>query len=104
MHTINIQRPVTCEDLACALGVRNYELSGFLIKREIFLAPLEVIDDDSALAFARANNIEIHFLDGEDPPDHLPVREPIDGGTPDLQGSSNYPTPNENEADTENTD
>ena len=92
MRSVHIHRPVTCDDLALAIGVKPFELLGYLITLEVFLAPHEVIDDESARTFARAHIVDLIFRSDDEPPTDSSVSSKPDGSPPDLEGSSEIPS------------
>ena len=83
MREAEIIRPITGDSLAYAVGAKHFEVTRFLIDREIFLDPLEVIDDESSMAFARSIGITLIILDDEDrPPEGDSIPAPPPGSTP----------------------
>jgi hypothetical protein len=66
MREVQIHRPITIPNLAKVLGIEPYRLMAELIKRAVFPAPRDAIDDVLAIELAASMNIQLKIIDDED--------------------------------------
>ena len=66
MHEATVQRPVTVAKLADVLVTKPYRILSALIRRSIFLAPSDNIDDRVAMEVAAMVGVDLKIIDDED--------------------------------------
>jgi hypothetical protein len=66
MHEATIQRPVTVAKLADVLVTKPYKILSVLIRRSIFPAPSDSIDDSVAMEVASLAGVHLKIIDDED--------------------------------------
>ena len=66
MREVTIQRPVTVARLAEVLVTKPYRVLAALIRRSIFPAPSDSIDDRVAVEVASLAGVDLKIIDDED--------------------------------------
>jgi hypothetical protein len=66
MREATIQRPVTVAKLAEVLVTKPYRILSALIRRSIFPAPCDSIDDSVAMEEASLAGVDLKIIDDED--------------------------------------
>lgn len=81
MREAIIQRPVTVAKLAEVFGTKPYLVLSALIRRSVFPAPCDRIDDSIAMEVASQAGIDLKIIDDED------------GGASECADSPDVPVP-----------
>ncbi len=66
MREVIIQRPVTVAKLAEVLDSKPYRILSALIRRSVFPAPSDCIDDSLAMEVALLAGVDLKIIDEED--------------------------------------
>jgi hypothetical protein len=66
MREATIQRPVTIAKLAEVLVTKPYRILSVLIRRSVFPAPCDSIDDSVAMEVASLAGVDLKIIDDED--------------------------------------
>jgi hypothetical protein len=66
MREATIQRPVTVAKLAEVLVTKPYRILSALIRRSVFPAPCDSIDDSVAMEVASLAGVDLKIIDDED--------------------------------------
>jgi len=66
MREATIQRPVTVAKLAEVLVTKPYRILSALIRRSVFPAPCDSIDDSVAMEVATQAGVDLKIIDDED--------------------------------------
>lgn len=80
MLEATVHRPVTPRRLAAVLGWKTSQVLAVLVKREIFAAPFQGMDETEAHTIAEDAGVTLHIVDddgGKDIPPSSPVPLPL---------------------------
>jgi hypothetical protein len=92
MRETIIQRPVTVEKLAVALGTKPYRILSKLIRRAQFPSPHDAITDAVAIEVALSVGVDLKIIDESDGDGSEPVSSPVRPLVPPASTGKSSPT------------